>query len=708
MKRNTLLTCILDAIDDICYVSDPETYELLYINRAGRALFPGKDGGIGGKCYEVLQQLDKPCDFCTNSLISPGTKYCWERYHPHLKKHFALTDTMISVNGKMLRLEVTRNITEYKTIQQELQHRLFLEKSLVDCVECLVSGESIAESMHGLLSIVGKYYGADRAYIFEIHYDKEIVQNTYEWCRPGVSAEISNLQNVPLNAIWLWLKRFKEQGAFIISSLKTLSPDSMDYRILKAQGINSLMVAPLMSKNKIIGFLGVDDPSLHTDELRLLKAIPLFVQDELMKRRMLEKMEWLSFRDALTGLYNRNKYTVAVNEIMECPPQKLGIIYVDINGLKAANDTYGHEYGDRIISKVAAHIKASVQGDIYRVGGDEFVVLCPNVDESSLEEMIIILRERMADEDASISIGTSWNDHVPDAADLIRFADHRMYVEKQNYYKSQLGGRKIRMDDAARQLCAAIEAGDFQVFFQLQVDLQTGAVAGAEAMVGKVDESNSLVSPDKFIPIYELEGIIRHLDFYVLDITCASLNALAKAGLNFPIMLNLSPFTLQERGVVSDISKLCRSFGVNPSGLCFKMPGTAGGTDHTFLRGLVTEFQRNGFQAALSGVCYGSSNLAVLTSVHFNTVILDKSFVCTIGNNPRAEAFLVHALSLCRSLGSICSLAEGVETNVQAAFLKKAGCCLGQGGLFSKPVEAEKLQEFVPELERRLVAVVRD
>ncbi|MBQ4133506.1 MAG: diguanylate cyclase, partial [Desulfovibrionaceae bacterium] len=552
-----LLTCILDAMDDICYVSDPETYELIYVNRAGRQYLPKGQEIIGRKCYHALQQLDKPCDFCTNHLLSPGLKYNWERFNAYVDDHFALTDTLIEVDGKLLRLEVARNITEYKNFQKNLEHRLNLEETLSACVRCLASGQNVSDNINNLLAVIGEYYGANRAYIFEIYYDRETLDNTYEWCRPGVSVQIDNLKNLPIEAIDVWLKRFRGQGYFSITALNDLSPDSLDYQILEPQGVKSLMAAPLVHNDKIVGFLGVDDPARHTDELRLLQMVPVFLQDELMKRRMIEKMEWLSFRDALTGLYNRNKYASTLNELMENPPCKMGIIYVDINGLKIANDSHGHEYGDRMIARVANHIESSVRGDVYRIGGDEFVVLCPAVEEQELEAMVGALRKRMAMEDISVSIGTSWNDDMVDVTDLIRFADHRMYAEKQNYYKSQLGGQKIRMEDAARKLMDEIERGEFVVKFQPQVDLQTGCIAGAEALVRKIDANSVLATPDKFIPIYEMEGVVRHLDFYLLERACAAVKDLAEVNIKIPIMTTFSPYTLQQPGVVNDMLHIC-------------------------------------------------------------------------------------------------------------------------------------------------------
>ncbi len=688
MDTLTLLSSILDSMDEVCYVSDPETYELLYINKAGRAAIAAVGNTFSGKCYRLLQQRDEPCDFCTNHLLSVGRKYSWERYNPYLEAYYALTDTLIRVNGKKLRLELARNITEYKTRQQSLQHKLTLEENLVACVECLTSDASIAVSMNKLLSIVGEYYQADRAYIFEIDYAGETVDNTYEWCRAGFSPQIGNLQGVPLETIRLWLERFKEQGAFIISSLRALSPDSLDYRILEPQGIDSLMATPLLAKGKIFGFLGVDNPTGNRGELRLLRAVPFFIQDELEKRRMLEQLEWLSFRDALTGLYNRNKYARALNELMERPPETLGIIYVDVNGLKAANDTYGHEYGDQIIRKVAVYIKGALKGDVYRIGGDEFVALCPGIDEPAFNAMVAALRARMADDaETSISIGASWSSGNIDAGELIRFADDKMYAEKQNYYKSQLAGQTSRKADAVRQLHHDIEVGEFIVLLQPQVDLRTGALAGAEALVRKQTAGGLLLPPDKFLPVYELEGIIRHLDFHVLDTVCSALKDARKDGATLPVTVSLSRMTLMENSVIADIVDVCRAHELDPSAIRIKVSEFSGKLDIRLLKGLVGELRRRGFSVALGGFCSETSNLGVLAAIDFDQIHLDGNLIQELAANPKKRAILEHALSLCRSFGGPRSLMEGVENGGQAAFLKQNHCDYGQGSFFSGPLD---------------------
>ncbi len=693
MNTLALLLHILDAMDDICYVSDPDTYELLYVNKAGHLAVGAGDQAISGKCYQVLQQKDAPCDFCTNHLLSVGKKYTWERYNPYLKAYYVLTDTLIELDGHKLRLELARNITEYKKRQHTLQHKLTLEENLVACVKCLASDLSIADSMNRLLTLVGEYYQASRAYIFEIHYETETLENTYEWCKAGVSPEIDNLKNVPLAAIEPWLERFKEQGAFTITSLSALSPESLDYQILEPQGIASLMATPLMAKDKIVGFLGVDNPTENGDELRLLQAVPFFIQDELVKRRMLDELEWLSFKDVLTGFHNRNKYATALSAMMECPPDTLGIIYVDVNGLKVANDTYGHEYGDHVIRKVAAHIKAALVGDVYRIGGDEFVALCPNMDELAFNEMVNGLRSRIAEDDeASISIGSCWSDGNVDAGELVRFADDRMYAEKQNYYKSQLAGQASRKADAVRQLHHDIAVGGFVVQLQPQIDLHTGAVVGAEALVRKQNSCSLLTPPAKFIPVYELEGIVRHLDFHVLDTVCALLKDLNQDGPPFPLTVNLSRMTLMENTLIPEISGICRTYDLDPAWLRIKVSEAASKMDVRFLRGLIADLQRKGFSVALGGFGSEISSLGILASIDFNEIRFDRGFIREIEANPKSRSILEHALSLCRSFGTTRSVAEGIENRQQLALLKENQCDFGQGYFFSEPLGIEEFK----------------
>ena len=192
----------------------------------------------------------------------------------------------------------------------------------------------------------------------------------------------------------------------------------------------------MIENDKIIGFLGVDNPSANTNDLTLLKSVTFFVMDDIRKRKLFARLEEMSFTDMLTGLGNRNKYISTLEEIEKNPPKTLGIIYMDLNGLKIINDTYGHIYGDEMLKRIAGILINIFKEDVFRIGGDEFVVFCNNTSEEKFKEDIRYLRKIIdLDKDLSVSIGTDWNTGKIMVDKQIARADKFMYAEKKNYYK---------------------------------------------------------------------------------------------------------------------------------------------------------------------------------------------------------------------------------------------------------------------------------
>ena len=156
----------------------------------------------------------------------------------------------------------------------------------------LVTAEDIYVGVQSFLETIGTFYEANRAYVFEFDLEKQILNNTFEWCKEGVSAEIDNLQNIPLEVVDDWVRKFKSVGEFYITSLNEDSdPNSEEYRILAAQGIESLMATPLTKHGEIVGFIGVDDPTRNTDDITLLRTASDIMMIELEKNRMNIELE---------------------------------------------------------------------------------------------------------------------------------------------------------------------------------------------------------------------------------------------------------------------------------------------------------------------------------------------------------------------------------------------------------------------------------
>lgn len=682
---------IIKYLENIVYVADPVNYELLYVNEKGKEVLHLEGNAYQGKkCYKLLQGRSAPCEFCTNSKLKEETFYNWTHFNELLQRHFMMNDTLIEVEpSKLARLEIAVDITENEKRARELEKRLTMEETLLKCAETLSANNDQFTAINELLNIVALYYGGNRAYIFEINYDENTISNTYEWCAEGTSEEISNLQNLPISAIDNWLAQFNKCGEFYLTSVnETLDKESDEYRILAAQGIESLIAAPLIEDNRIIGFIGVDDPHANVENLYLLKSVTYYIINDIQKRKMVSKLEYLSFVDLLTDVYNRNRYIHDLDSLKVYTPSSLGVIYLDINGLKVLNDNYGHRYGDYIIKKAANLICGVFNDSVYRIGGDEFVVLCIDISEEEFKDKVQRLRQKLAEEgDINASIGSTWEKGKVNLELLINHADDLMYAEKQCYYSQGLEHAYSRRSSAAEKIITEIKNKQFLIFLQPKICLETGELEGAEALIRKQREDGSLMSPDQFVPNYESVGIIRFIDFFTLESVCKTLRKWAKQGKQtVKISVNLSRVTLLEPNVVESIARILKMYDVSPNQICIEITESVSKLNPRELHEIADKFFAYGFSISLDD--YGSqySNMSILSDVNFNELKLDKSFIDRIIDSERARMLVSHTIDLCKGFKNTLTVAEGIENEQQLKILKGYGCDTGQGFYFSKPL----------------------
>ena len=281
---------ILEEASGISYIVDMEKYELIYLTRAGMQAYglEKAEDYVGKKCYKLLQGLEEPCPFCTNERLKVGEHLRWEFHNEKLDRWFTLDDTMVVLNGRKCRVETATDTTEVV----RLSNQLSMENVLMKCLNMLVTAEDINAGVQSFLETMGRYYDANRAYVFEFDLEKQELSNTFEWCKAGVTAEIDKLQNLPLDCVDDWIKTFKSVGAFYISSLDAdVDKDTEAYRLLEMQGIESLIATPLLKKGEIVGFIGVDDPTQKIHDVSLLRSCADIMMIELEKHRMTAELE---------------------------------------------------------------------------------------------------------------------------------------------------------------------------------------------------------------------------------------------------------------------------------------------------------------------------------------------------------------------------------------------------------------------------------
>lgn len=437
-------------LDELVYAADIETHELVYLNQKALDAFGLKslDEIKGKKCYEVLQNSAIPCGVCNNDRLCVGQFKEWRYYNPVIEKYFILKDTLIedSETKRKYRIEIAVDITEERAQDQVIQLYRDIESLANEGLKKAIAAESPDESINIILEHLGKALSGERTYIFEEN-ENGGDDNTYEWCAPGIHPEKDNLQNVPLEVCANWYSNFEDGKAIMIPDLEeTKETDPLQYENLKRQGIHSIVIVPLYDKGKAVGFCGVDNPPPKFLEYShdMLQITAAFLISCLKRRKLLNKLMELSYKDALTKLGNRFALTDFVHQLD--PTQSAAVVYCDVTGLKQVNDTQGHEAGDALILNACECLKQVFDSScLFRIGGDELLAVCPNVTQADADALAAQLREVTRKHSVNLAIGLVRLETLGD--DLFRAvteAEQLMYADKAEYYKKSGIDRRRR------------------------------------------------------------------------------------------------------------------------------------------------------------------------------------------------------------------------------------------------------------------------
>jgi diguanylate cyclase (GGDEF)-like protein len=427
-----------ENMNEIVYVSDMDSYEMVYMNRRAREIY-----GVtslaelqGMKCYEVLQRCSEPCAICTNRRLKEGEFTEWTYLSPVLKRTYLLKDTVIVEDGRRYRLEMALDITAQEQQRETIRNYIDNEAMINEALRLSMSAALPEQSIRILLEHLGKTLECDRIYIFEIQ-DGILLNNTYEWCARGVEPQIRNLQSIPREQGDFWLNKIRDGGNIIIEDVEKASetdPVARDFLI--PQKIRSVVISPLLFNHRLLGFYGVDDPpAQHMQNIStLFQIMGHFIAALLRRRDLFSRLEHMSYCDHLTGAGNRH----AVQEYIAGlkPEESIGVVYCDVMGLKKVNDRQGHRAGDALLLGACECLKNVFPEDaIFRIGGDEFLVLCRNTAELALTEKVQKLREVMAERSAMMAVGCIWQPRSDGDMDtLLALADESMYEDKRKYY----------------------------------------------------------------------------------------------------------------------------------------------------------------------------------------------------------------------------------------------------------------------------------
>lgn len=427
-----------EGLDEAVYISDIETHEIVFMNRYLRQSlgYTNTNAYIGRKCYKVLQGSNSPCSFCNNKMLKMGEFVTWAHENPVLNQRFVIKDTIIISNGRKYRVEMASEIDK-SGVEKTVHYFTRREAVLNECLQLFFSTSDPEKSIDKLLHYLGNTFFGDRAYIFEI-YEGETTTNTYEWCASGVKPQIDILRDLPLSDISYWIQVFSEGNVIEIHDIEDIRKEyPSTYSLLKPQKIHSLVAAPIWDQGVLKGFIGIDNPAAEAISTlaRILKELGDYMTPQLNRRDLYCQFNKMSYRDLLTGAYNQN--AIIEHDMFSNNWKSIGVVYCDINGLKETNNTQGLEAGNRLIQECYHILKQSMHTEwIYRIGGDEFIVLYYDVEEEKIKKDLDVLRLAMIQSICQISIGYAWTDQQPiDVEQIMHHAEVNMYEEKERYYE---------------------------------------------------------------------------------------------------------------------------------------------------------------------------------------------------------------------------------------------------------------------------------
>jgi len=449
--------------------------------------------------------------------------------------------------------------------------------------------------------------------------------------------------------------------------------------------------------------------------LGALAALAIVYLTRLLEQR--RPLEHLALHDELTGLPNRvlfvERLDIALAQMD--PGSATSVLFVDIDRFKKVNDSLGHPAGDCLLQEVAGRLRGALGEDdtVARLGGDEFAVLLTVADEdaasATADRMLAVLLEPMDVLTHEVFVGASIGIAVAprdgdDTRALLKNADAAMYSAKEGGrgrlapYRPELNAAAEAHLDLEAALHRALESNvGLAVHYQPKVDLGSGLIVGAEALVRWHHPTRGLLLPDEFIPLAEDTGLIVALGEWVLQHTCADLASWTEEGLA-PIVasVNLSARQFQHHSVADIVAGALRSTGLDPSQLELELTESLALQDSERVVAVLNDIRSLGVSCSIDDFGTGYSGLNYLTRFPIDRLKIDRSFVAQIASGGRDARLVTAVIAMAHGLG-LGVVAEGVETDEQAAFLRSHGCDQMQGYLFSRPVPAASFRQLLAE-----------
>lgn len=633
---------------------------------------------------------------------------------------FILFTIVFGIGGGVLSINQER----YKKTSHYLNESEMIAQISTEMIS--VGPENIREKVLSLLEKTSAYYGVERAIIFLLSKDRETVCPVYDWIDPGFTETSAAVSEFNVSASPSWSSHITEKTVWIYPNVDdpSINNDS-DIRVLRSKKIKAMISAPIIVKDKVYGTLVYESHSTYRDwkeeHKKLLVVITNLLGDAFTKVEAEKEINVMAWYDALTGLANRSLFHQRLDEALKIARIKKtqpAVMFIDLDSFKSVNDAVGHVGGDELLQHVGMRLKEKLgeRGIVARQGGDEFVILLPDVSDAiSIKELaddvmsVFFTHITVGGQEFFVTASAGIAIYPLDGEDSVALrknADMAMYAAKEKGKNQVVFCSPKLQEDAENKiritflLHRALEKGELKVLYQPQIDIATSEIIGFEALLRWYSPELGLVSPGVFIPLAEQTGLIFPIGKWVLREACRQNKAWQDAGLD-PVRMavNLSVEQFRRSDIVEMVKEVLTQTGLDPTYLELEITESVASKELGYICGILEDLRQLGVSISIDDFGTEYSSLARIKRLPIDRIKMAMEFVHGIAVCEKDEAIAKVIINLANNLG-LKVIAEGVETEHQYEFLKNRVCDEVQGFYFYKPMPAEEAESVLTSHQR--------
>ncbi len=618
---------------------------------------------------------------------------------------------------------IAQDVTAQQAADSALARHLAVERLLRSFSGQFINiaPDGIDRAIDHALSELGDYCDVDRVYLYQLAEHEQYLVHTHGWYRRSRDGRLPFGKRIAVSRLpWLH-RRLYNRSLIQVANLDMLPSEAHgEHAMLQQRGVTGLIIAPIVYSGRLHAFLGLDagqtEAHWNQEQIHLVTAAAEIFASALQRKQSERRIFRLAYYDRLTGLPNRMLLRQRLKQFMhERGDHGFALAVLDLDDASNINDLLGHDVGDLLLKSLSGRLEAFAPAGhpLARWGGDEFVLTLPDADSdtAALVRQVQQLREvlgepvRIAGHElrVSSSVGIArYPGHASSVDELFRYAEMALRQAKQQgreglaIYENHLERRATYRSQVETRMRLALEQGAFELHYQPLVRTQdTNRIAGAEALLRWHDKELGTIPPDEFIDVAEETGLIVPLGDWVLEQACRDLAAWRAEGLHIPrVSVNVSGHQLLDDRLPRTLAQALKRHGLPPTAIELEITETTLMEREKGSLPLLQQLRDLGVGIAVDDFGTGYSSLSKIKHLPVTVLKIDRSFIQDIFTDDNDKAIIIAIVAMAHQL-QLRTVAEGVETPEQLAFLRDNGCDLSQGYLHSRPCSATALRDLL-------------